>query len=226
VALLYARPLQELSAVDLEKYAFKAMTTWGDSDDFKHFLPRIFELLTVPPEDTLAVEPEIAIGKLAYARWKEWPENEQVAIVNFLKAWMHWRLVSKFNHYSNRRVSNCLESIAIVEENFAPYLAIWRVDFFALKQARLNTAAFLDFSQEALYEGRFAWTANPTQAGQVINWLLEPEVLPLMEKTVFEFLAPSNPVDPILGWILTDGISALKTLKMLFPGLIKPETQA
>jgi hypothetical protein len=224
IALLYARPLRELTAPDLEKYAFKAMTTWGDPDDFKHFLPRIFELLTLSSPKSLEIDPEIAIGKMNYARWKTWPENEQAAVVNFLKAWLHCRLISEFSYSSLHEVSSCLESIAIVEKNLTPYLATWRADFFAVTNARLNTAGFLDFSQDTLYKGKLAWAANPSQAAQIINWLLEPEVLPLMEKTALEFF--ETVTDPELTAILEGGVNALETLKMLFPGPLKPETQA
>lgn len=36
--------LRELSCEQLSRYAFKAMTTWGDGTDYRHFLPRILEL--------------------------------------------------------------------------------------------------------------------------------------------------------------------------------------
>jgi hypothetical protein len=42
---LESKPLRQLASSDLGRYAFKAMTTWGNQDDFRHFLPRIFELL-------------------------------------------------------------------------------------------------------------------------------------------------------------------------------------
>src|SRR5438045_109945 len=41
---IYARPLRALTMHDLMSYACSAMGTWGDVRDFKHFLPRIFEL--------------------------------------------------------------------------------------------------------------------------------------------------------------------------------------
>ena len=34
---LLSKPLRELAADDLSKYYWKAMTTWGAVDDFKHF---------------------------------------------------------------------------------------------------------------------------------------------------------------------------------------------
>src|SRR4051794_20200880 len=45
---LHARPLREFTCEHLRRYAFKAMTTWGKVEDFKHFLPRIFELSSLP----------------------------------------------------------------------------------------------------------------------------------------------------------------------------------
>ena len=49
--VLSAKSLRNLSVDDLRIYYFKAMTTWGDINDFKHFLPRIFELLSELPVD-------------------------------------------------------------------------------------------------------------------------------------------------------------------------------
>jgi len=43
--LIEAKVLTELSPDDLNRFAFKAMTTWGTVEDFKHFLPRQRELL-------------------------------------------------------------------------------------------------------------------------------------------------------------------------------------
>jgi len=41
---LCSKELRGLEENDISLYAYKAMTTWGDVEDFKHFLPRIFEL--------------------------------------------------------------------------------------------------------------------------------------------------------------------------------------
>ena len=42
---IYSKPLHELTKEDLVFYLGKAMTTWGEVRHFKHFLPRIFELI-------------------------------------------------------------------------------------------------------------------------------------------------------------------------------------
>jgi hypothetical protein len=66
---LEAKPLRQLTSSDLGRYAFKAMTTWGDKDDFRHFLPRIFELLV--SEKGMGWDEEVILGKLALAEWSE-----------------------------------------------------------------------------------------------------------------------------------------------------------
>ena len=66
---LIAKRLRDLTDTDLKKYAFKALTTWGNADDFRHFLPRLFELEAVHPQRIVGlVDPEILFGKLAYAQ--------------------------------------------------------------------------------------------------------------------------------------------------------------
>jgi len=39
---LHTKELRLLEESDISRYAFRALTTWGDIDDFKHYLPRIF----------------------------------------------------------------------------------------------------------------------------------------------------------------------------------------
>ena len=41
---LHMKPLRKLNADDWRQYAGDALFVWGEVDDFKHFLPRIFEL--------------------------------------------------------------------------------------------------------------------------------------------------------------------------------------
>src|SRR5215471_10710000 len=76
---LFGRPLRQLTAEDLHSYAFAAMTTMGDVDDFRHFLPRILELLK--DDGFLAsVDREVVLSKLRYGHWGTWVEEEQSAV--------------------------------------------------------------------------------------------------------------------------------------------------
>ena len=77
---IYSMPLRELSADDLQSYARHALTTWGGIEDFKHFIPRMFDLLWTEPEWT---DTAILLTKLQSENWRLWPDSEQAGIENF-----------------------------------------------------------------------------------------------------------------------------------------------
>src|SRR4051812_26383746 len=60
---LYSKPLRSLTSEDLREYAGDALLTWGDADDFRHFLPRIFEIV-VSAQPFSFVDREIVFSKL------------------------------------------------------------------------------------------------------------------------------------------------------------------
>jgi len=100
----------ELQGGNLRRYAFKAMTTWGNEADFKHFLPVLLSALT-PDSDYYpgtihegACDLQCFANKLAYAHWQNWPAEEQQAVLDCLRAW--WRV--------------CL---ALLQQDFAQFLA-------------------------------------------------------------------------------------------------------
>jgi len=80
---LHIKKLRDLEQDNLSKYAFKAMSTWGNLNDFKHYLPRIFELLS---SDNFIIDGFIVLEKLEYGHCRAWPANEQIALENFLLA--------------------------------------------------------------------------------------------------------------------------------------------
>lgn len=83
-ATLHSKELSALEEEDLSYYAFKAMTTFGMVEDFKHFLPRILELTA---KRKLGVDDFVVLGKLEYGNWTTWDKIEQEAVGQFLKAW-------------------------------------------------------------------------------------------------------------------------------------------
>ncbi|MEM9187748.1 MAG: hypothetical protein AAGF12_01130 [Myxococcota bacterium] len=73
--------LRTLTSEQLGRFAFKAMTTWGDVDDYKYYLPRIFELARDEPSACpIGLSPWLMGSKLRYGNWKEWPSSEQAAV--------------------------------------------------------------------------------------------------------------------------------------------------
>ena len=83
---LHLRPLRELTWADLGIFAFKALTNFGDADDFRHFLPRLLELYVLDHSGaphTLFM----LFEKLNAAKWTNWPADEVAAIRRFIDAW-------------------------------------------------------------------------------------------------------------------------------------------
>ncbi len=75
---LTSAPRRELTWDKLTAFEGSAISTAGTVGDFKHFLPRIMELM-VPAEGD-AFYPDIVAGKLRYAGWEHWPPDEIAAV--------------------------------------------------------------------------------------------------------------------------------------------------
>jgi hypothetical protein len=90
---LRAVPLRVLSPVALAPFVSSAMTTFGQLYDFKHFLPRILELIAARAFSHYTVE--FAFMKLNYAQWRFWPGDELLAVERFLLAWWRATLVER-----------------------------------------------------------------------------------------------------------------------------------
>jgi len=83
---LHLRPLRELTWTELGIFSFRALTTFGDEDDFRHFLPRLLELYALDHAGapyTLFM----LFEKLNAAAWTRWPADEVAAIRRFIDAW-------------------------------------------------------------------------------------------------------------------------------------------
>ncbi len=79
---LLARPLRALLGDDLDRYAWKAVTTMGSADDLAYFVPRLLELLAL---DRLGADPEPVLAKLAYG-YDEWSEPRRHAVDGLFEA--------------------------------------------------------------------------------------------------------------------------------------------
>ena len=123
---LHASPLRALSAEDLNVYAQDAVLTWGTEEDFKYFLPRLFELQVEAELGGLPFsDPESLFGRLAYTHWNAWPSQEQAAIrefflqlwttvVNTVPADLLWSAAYEW-----------LRAIAQAEDDVSAYLSLW-----------------------------------------------------------------------------------------------------
>ena len=118
---LHNKNLTELTGEDLSRYTFKAMTTWGGEQEFKHFLPRILELTA---NKSLMIDLFIITGKLDYGQWKEWDAAEQTSISNFFKEWWNHEI----NHVSDIDFELLVECQKITKD-LATLLTVWDLSF-------------------------------------------------------------------------------------------------
>ena len=167
-AQLHSRPLRELAADDIERYAHKAMTTWGDADDFRHFLPRILELVTGDPGDELCNE--IALSKLMYAEWWNWPQRERDAVESVL--WERWRVGLTLTP-SEFDVDTWLCSIRLAGVDTARHVGLWRVS--TTETALDHLAEFLSFNDKLMTRGTltnaFYFDEGASVAQPLREWL-------------------------------------------------------
>lgn len=172
--ILHSVPLRDLTGQDLSRFAAKTMTTWGNEADFKHFLPRLLELLTQDPFSDV----ERLMGKLAYGQWWSWPDQEHEAVQAFLQAW--WDGVLRREDieewWDTCEVASVLEGIAQAEHDLTPYLRQW--DALDTPSAVQHLAAFVLSKAVDLVHGQISgvyWKNRAPQALQVVHWLLEGE---------------------------------------------------
>ena len=73
------RPLRELTSDDLGNYYHTAVIVVGTVDDYKHFLPRIIEL--VVSDRRSGFHPTILRLTLNAANFRAWPSSERDAVL-------------------------------------------------------------------------------------------------------------------------------------------------
>lgn len=165
---LHRKPLRELTAEDLRRYATKALTTWGTENDFKHFLPRLFELVT--EEEGIAYEIDLAIlfGKLEYAHWNTWPSQEHAAVRDYLIALWLFVLSVPMEAVT---IDEYLCAISQAEEDLSHYLNAWQN---LQSDTALNHLVEFIEAQDSLHKEKLAdafWSGRREQMSQVVEWL-------------------------------------------------------
>ena len=175
LALLYSKPLHELSDEDLNKYSFKALTTWGDEDDFRHFLPRLFEIQAIA---TFALtDTETLFSKLKYGNWELWDTEEQKKIQEYFFAlWKYFLTENKPEDLSYSETYICAFSQAV--DDPSPFLDMWldledKVAYEHLKLfIKWNKAALAKHALDNAF-----WENRQTQMNIVVDWLLSPQIM-------------------------------------------------
>lgn len=185
-AALRRAPLRKLGG-ELQRYLFKAMTTWGTVDDFKYFVPRLLELYASGTDAWLLRD------KLAYANWRAWPEPERRAVEDYLQA--EWR--EQIAAYGSPLPGHeLLETLLALEIDMTPYdprgqLDLWRADpsresARQMSQFVLEYATAVVWSHAATERPKW-WQMRYEISEQVQAWLLEPATRERLEMSFMEY---------------------------------------
>jgi hypothetical protein len=179
-----ATPLRHFSANDLPlaHFSWEAITTWGTVEDFKYFLPRLFEIATF---ETYRYDPEVLFKKLTLSRWSSWAQAEQDAISGYFHALWRKALVTYPTSKqlpSFLEIDDCLCSIGNAVDDLEPFLTHWEQG--RTVAARENLAVFASNNAESLLGNGELWNAfwqdRQEQAKQVIKWLIRPTTVTLL----------------------------------------------
>lgn len=176
---LVAVPLRELSFSDLDDYSVSAMTTQGSVDDFRYLLPRLLQGIT---EEPYGYNPEILFGKLAYAKWLNWQEDEIASVRSYLHAL--WK--KGLNNFpledclpAFTEIETLLASIARTGETLEPYLRVWTET--RNEEADKHLIQFVTMYGDEFSEGRTLheafWEGLQLQAEDLRRWLLQTDTL-------------------------------------------------
>ena len=161
-AALHSKALRYLDDTDISRYAFKAMTTWGSVADFKHYLPRILELLSTTD---FIVDTFVVLGKLDYGKWRTWEANEIAAIEKFLLAWWIYKVqnASYFDDQVFVEMSRLLDNHRILLDS-------WDLDIASPGFARFVEFVHEEFRDIVSCKGPYkAWTTDA--ARDVRDWV-------------------------------------------------------
>jgi hypothetical protein len=119
---LFSKPLQNLTSEDLSRFAGKAISTWGDTNDLKHFLPRLFELTALldTPYDV-----GILYQKLQDGAFQTWDAGEQNAINEFSLA-MWDNLLDDDSEKAEWEFDDYFVSLSHFYPNFNDLTELWK----------------------------------------------------------------------------------------------------
>lgn len=107
IRLLLSKPLTDLSEDEISPFFRSAISTFGNVEDFKHFLPRILELMQNSNSDIL--DDFMCYEKLNYSEWETWEAQEITAIDNYFTAL--WTKIISSESSSIRDIESALEII-------------------------------------------------------------------------------------------------------------------
>jgi len=159
-------PCVNWAGEDIAHFAERALTLWGDVDDFRHFLPRIMEVMLDDDGPWCMGVGELLGSKLELAEWTDWPDQEREAIARFALAYWTAGLAGETKAWFD--LQDLVEGIARLQLEPQPFISAWRSARSQLALEYLDS--FISENWDKLVGSRPDPFMMETRA-----WLLEPE---------------------------------------------------
>jgi hypothetical protein len=197
---LAAKPFRLMTGEDLDRFAFKAMSTWGTETDFKHFLPRILELLAFDRYSFSVAWGSLIIYKLVDAGLSDGPENERQCVLAYLHAL--WDYILEVYPSRSIEVWDFVERIHHVD-SLEFYLDVWQ-SHLTEQAAQYHLADFVRFEFDILHDGDGILRHKPEA---LMGWLTTPDKQAALEQAFF------NCEDRWFAEIISESAENLKLLQ-------------
>jgi hypothetical protein len=201
-ANLFDGKLSELEPEQLRHFASQAATTWGTRDDYRHFLPRIFEVMATGAPLDIGFEAWLQASKLEYTGWRKWPHGERAGVEAFWKAWFN-EVVSRnldADRYNQPGANDLIEAMASIGIDIAPLLEQWSTATIAGATDVVSAVFGLDSHGRETRR----WNDNAAARRQFEDWIRAPARLSEL------WAAVPRTTDPALLAELEDAIYRLE----------------
>ena len=172
---LSSKALNLMEAEDISRYAWKAMTTWGEVEDFKHFLPRLLELIATTG---IKYDSSVVLGKLEYAKWNDWDQTEKDAIRSFVLAWWAESVTKEVG-----LLVDFIELYTLLGD-IDPLLDCWVINFE--DQSFRNLVWFIQLNYYYLLGKKSYFKEfDPASIHKLLSWIIEKKGL--LEQGFYHF---------------------------------------
>ncbi|MFT3787601.1 MAG: hypothetical protein QM770_15785 [Tepidisphaeraceae bacterium] len=206
---LTATPLKQLSAAALQTCHRKAMTTWGTVDDFKHFLPRLLDIVATAAMSKAPCELDawLVFEKLDYGHWQRWKVPERTALNAYFDALWGALLAQPVDvgaeSWRTPTLGEWLKAFAYAHGDLSPFLQRWAADAShptdgVMAAAHLANAA-LEAVERLLKKRSLNWDMYhrvAAQEAQATAWLGSDAVSELLEQAYLRW--PDSPYGTLL----------------------------
>lgn len=180
---LFSKPLTVLNEGDLSKFTGKVITTWGNVNDLKHFLPRILELTA---EYKTPYEIWITLDKLEFANWKDWIEEEKIAIIDYLESLFDY-LLNDESSLAEWNFTDYFTSIIYYHPNFNKLIELLEENKSKAKYMHLSN--FIIEQGELIFrKGKInGFKTFDRNAMELKNWLLNGSLVQEFSESFFKY---------------------------------------